>query len=383
MIQKSKIFFTTYRTELLFYFGFLTLLGMLFFLQSLYAEPNYDSTAPSWELIVNVFIDRLTAAYIWFLFTPCIIIIAQWLHTKLTNWFVLISVHILVGISFVVIHIIIYTFYIYFAHQSLPWMYAFLSEMKELNIGSYIWINLQKLNHIYRILYYCIIIAIHFAFEYFRRYNERELRASHLEFQLKETQLNTLQKQLQPHFLFNTLNSISSLMYISVDEADKMLTSLGDMLRISLERMNVQEIRLQEDIVFLERYLHIEQTRLGSRLQLETEFSPETLNALVPTMITQPLVENAIRHGISPKKEPSHLSIRSTRNENRLVIVIEDDGLGFSGSDTFQPSTGLGIKNTFQRLTLLYGNNYSLLFDSKQSGGVRVTLSIPFRIQSV
>ena len=234
----------------------------------------------------------------------------------------------------------------------------------------------------YRLLYYSIIIAIHFAFDYFRKYSERELRASQLEVQLKESQIRTLHQQLQPHFLFNTLNGISSLMYKSVDEADKMLTYLGDLLRISLERMNVQEVPLKDDIAFIERYLLIEKTRMGNRLIIKTNFHPDTLDALVPCMMAQPILENAIKHGIAPNVKQGTIIASSWRHAEKLYLQIEDDGKGLDGPIEQHLTNGYGIKNTIERLNILYGNNYSFTFTNRETGGLRVTLCIPFRMNT-
>jgi two-component system LytT family sensor kinase len=252
--------------------------------------------------------------------------------------------------------------------------------MPNISYLDYILTSIARVNHVYRLLYYSIIIAIHFAFDYFRKYTERELRASQLEVQLKEAQIRTLHQQLQPHFLFNTLNGISSLMYQSVDQADKMLTYLGDLLRISLERMNVQEVPLKDDIAFIERYLLIEKTRMGDRLNIKTNFQPDTLDALVPCMMAQPLLENAIKHGIAPLAKQGTIIASSWRVAEKLFLQIEDDGKGFSDSLEQHLTKGYGIKNTLERLKILYGNNHSLTFSNKETGGLRVTLSIPFRM---
>jgi LytS/YehU family sensor histidine kinase len=264
-----------------------------------------------------------------------------------------------------------------------PWMYGGIFEkMPDTTYGHYLISSFSQVNHVYRLLYYSIIIAIHFAFDYFRKYSDRELRASQLEVQLKEAQIRTLHQQLQPHFLFNTLNGISSLMYKSVDDADKMLTYLGDLLRISLERMNTQEVPLKDDIAFIERYLLIEKTRMGDRLIVRTNFHPDTLDALVPCMMAQPLLENAIKHGIAPHARQGNIVVTSWREAEKLFLQIEDDGNGLTKSIEESLTKGYGIKNTIERLNILYGRNYSLQFSNKETGGLRVTLSIPFRMET-
>ena len=374
-----------YKTELFFYFGFLTILGTAFFLQTIYIEPLWskEETTFTTELVVNIFIDRVVAAYLWLLLTPLIIWTAEKIGRRNLSFVQTIALHVLAGLFFTFTHIPIYSAYVFTMHAMIPWMYIGVFERyPDVTFFDYIFQSITRLNHVYRLLYYSIIIAIHFAFDYFRKYSDRELRASQLEVQLKESQIRTLHQQLQPHFLFNTLNGISSLMYKSVDEADKMLTYLGDLLRISLERMNVQEVPLKDDIAFIERYLLIEKTRMGSRLTVKTNFHPNTLDALVPCMMAQPILENAIKHGIAPNVRQGTIIASSWRHAEKLYLQIEDDGNGLDGPIEQHLTNGYGIKNTIERLNILYGNNYSFTFTNRETGGLRVTLCIPFRMNT-
>lgn len=381
MTMDMRSYWQRYRTELWFYFGFLSILGIAFFLQSVYADSYDGSTStPTRYEVINVLVDRVTAAYLWLVLTPFIIWSAERISSLRVPYLFLIITHFVTGLFFTFLHIPIYTSYVYGIHSFIPWMYSSVFErMPDISYLDYIAASMTKVNHVYRLLYYSIIIAIHFAFDYFRKYTERERRAAQLELQLKEAQIRTLHQQLQPHFLFNTLNGISSMMYRSVDTADKMLTYLGDLLRISLERMDVPEVRLKDDIAFIERYLLIEQTRIGDRLTVRTNFSPDTLDALVPCMIIQPLLENAIKHGIAPFAGPGSITATSQRDAERLVLQIEDTGPGLPGPLDQHLINGYGIRNTRERLQLLYGMNQSLTFANKASGGLRVTLSLPFR----
>lgn len=381
-MMTTRTYWQTYRTELLFYFGFLTMLGVAFFFQAIYAD-SYDVTAPAptSNEVINVLVDRLAAAYLWLVLTPAIIWSAEWISKRSLPFIVTVGMHFAAGIFFTFIHIPIYISYIYGIHSLIPWMYSGIFEkMADVSYLDYVISSLSRVNHVYRLLYYSIIIAIHFAFDYFRKFSERELRASQLEVQLKEAQIRTLHQQLQPHFLFNTLNGISSLMYSSVDQADKMLTYLGDLLRISLERMNVPEVPLKDDIAFIERYLLIEKTRMGDRLIVKTNFQPDTLDALVPCMMAQPLLENAIKHGVAPHSRTGTVIASSWRVAEKLFLQIEDDGPGFTAPLEQNLTKGYGIKNTLDRLSILYGQNYSLTFSNKENGGLRATLSIPYRM---
>jgi two-component system, LytTR family, sensor kinase len=377
------LFFKKHKTEFLFFAAILTLLGIVFSLQTIYAESPWGTSGeiPTTQIIINVFVDRIVGAYLWLALSPFIILNAEKISSKKIPFVGVIVLHMLAGVFFSSLHIPIYTTYIFALHSSIPWMYKdVFDKFTDFTFVNYTIASFVRVNHVYRILYYCIIIAIHFAFDYFRKYSEKELRTTQLEMQLKDAQLNTLQQQLQPHFLFNTLNSISSLMYKSVPDADRMLTSLGDLLRISLERMNVQEVVLKDDIAFIERYLLIEKIRMGERLVIETHFGPETLDSLVPCMIIQPILENAIKHGISPYIAKGKIIISSWREGKKLFLQIDDSGKGFTGKIDSYFARGYGLRNTLSRLQVLYGSNFSFDCSKGKCGGLSVTLSIPFRM---
>jgi two-component system, LytTR family, sensor kinase len=381
--MKLSMYWYKYRSELLFYFGFLTILGIAFFIQTIYVDALWseEPEKPTRELIINVFIDRVFAAYLWLLLTPLIIFVTEKISGKQFSIFITIVLHVVAALFFVFVHIPVYSIYVYSAHALAPWMYeGIFKKMPDVKIIDYVIGSMFRLNHVYRLLYYCILIAIHYAFDYFRKYTEREVHATQLEIQLKEAQLRTLHQQLQPHFLFNTLNGISSLMYKSIDEADKMLTYLGDLLRISLERMNIQEVPLKDDLAFIDRYLLIEKIRMGDRLEVKIDFHSDTLDALIPCMITQPILENAIKHGITQHLKKGTIVLSSWRNSDRLFIRIEDNGKGLNGAIEDNIKAGFGIKNTIERLKHLYVKDFSLSFYNIESGGLCVTLSIPFRI---
>lgn len=216
----------------------------------------------------------------------------------------------------------------------------------------------------------------------YRRSKDRTLIASRrqaqLEARLKESQLHSLSMQLQPHFLFNTLNSISSLMHFDVERADRMIAHLGQLLRISLDRMRRQEVPMQQELEFLESYLCIEQSRLGDRLTIVRHIDESVLSALVPSMVWQPLVENAIKHGIAPRKTGGVLTLRARRVDTKLELTIQDNGDGM-GRSTPKASNGVGIRNTMERLELLYPHRHEIRFSNTPGGGVTVTLRIPFR----
>src|SRR6266508_1295324 len=159
----------------------------------------------------------------------------------------------------------------------------------------------------FNVLIYWVIVSVSHAFDYYRQVQERELRAAELEKRLAQAKLQALQMQLNPHFLFNTLHAISALMHKDVEAADRMITRLSDLLRYALESTDAQEVPLRQELDFLNRYLEIEQTRFGDRLAVRMNIEPDALEALVPNLLLQPLVENAICHGLEPRARPGRI----------------------------------------------------------------------------
>ena len=210
-----------------------------------------------------------------------------------------------------------------------------------------------------------------------RTLRERELRAVQLEEQLTKTRLQVLKSQLQPHFLFNTMHSISSLMLTDVRAADRMLTRLGDLLRMSLELTGTQITTLRREIEFVSCYLEIEKARFNDRLRVTLDISPDTLDALVPHLLLQPLVDNAVKHGVSRLPGGGEIRIAATTRARQLKIEICDNGPGISNRGTL-PSSGLGLRITRERLRSLYGHEQSLELLGLPEGGTRAQVSIPF-----
>lgn len=228
---------------------------------------------------------------------------------------------------------------------------------------------------------YFAILGVVFAVAYYRRAREHELRAAQLASQLAEAQLSALRMQLHPHFLFNTLHAVSSLMRKDVEAADRMIVRLGDLLRLTLEEAGARETPLRREMELLERYLEIEQIRFRDRLQAQIEIEPETLDARVPGLILQPLVENAIRHGIAPRSAPGRITIRSWREDGWLRLQVSDNGAGLSATQLATLEEGVGLGNTRARLRQLYGENQSFELSGSEGGGLTASLSLPFRVE--
>ncbi len=199
-------------------------------------------------------------------------------------------------------------------------------------------------------LFYALTLGVSAALEAYRQLRERELHAAQLEAQLAQAQLQMLKMQLHPHFLFNTLNGITGLVRDHDNAAAvQMLVGLSELLRQTLESAGKQEVRLREELEWLELYLKLQQMRFSDRLQVHVEAAPDTLDALVPNLITQPLVENAIRHGLAPRIAPGLITLSARRQGARLELQISDDGVGLPDDWQRERQSGLGLANTEAR----------------------------------
>jgi two-component system, LytTR family, sensor kinase len=230
---------------------------------------------------------------------------------------------------------------------------------------------------------YWAIVGFHHAVVYYGQAQDRTLRASQLETRLAEAQLQALQRQLHPHFLFNTLNAISALMHRDVEAADTMLAKLSDLLRMALDQPGVQEVPLKDELDFLQKYLEIEQARFGDRLSVRYDIAPETLDALVPNLLLQPLVENSVRHAVAVRIEPGTIEVTARRVADRLELQVRDNGPGLPKGRVPGNGSGVGLANTRSRLEHLYGAAHSLAFAEPPAGGLAVVVTIPFHADDV
>ncbi|MFO1461865.1 MAG: histidine kinase [Verrucomicrobiota bacterium] len=247
------------------------------------------------------------------------------------------------------------------------------------------------------LLAYGAVTGLVHSVYFHRRLRERERRELLLESHLARARLDTLQAQLQPHFLFNSLNAITALLRRDPRLAETTLVSLSELLRMALSQTGRQEGSLREELEFVGRYLEIQQTRFGDRLRVEQEIEPAALDCRVPTLVLQPLVENAIRHGIEPAGRPGIVRLSASRRGATLVLTVEDDGVGFGGSGGAVPlnpppqissstsgagGTGIGLANLHDRLRALYGSLQKLELLPRASGGATVRVEGPWGVSS-
>jgi hypothetical protein len=232
---------------------------------------------------------------------------------------------------------------------------------------------------------YAVIVCAWHAWDYHRKYRDREAEAADLNMRLARAQLEALRMQLNPHFLFNTLNAISGLMLNDVNAANKMLTRLGELLRLTLEARDQQEVSLAQELKFLNCYLEIQRIRFGNRLNVAMDIEPTTLEARVPNLVLQPIAENAIRHTMEPPNGGGEIRFRTARENGSLLLEVVDHGEGLksqNGVETWSESPvrhHIGLVNTRERLQKLYGVHQSLALKENPEGGVTVSIRIPFR----
>jgi hypothetical protein len=228
-------------------------------------------------------------------------------------------------------------------------------------------------------IYFIIAAAAH-AMAFYRHAEERERQSLALVASRNQAKLDALRHQLHPHFLFNTLNAISTLVHRDPKAADSLIGDLGDLLRVSLQT-NTHEVTLARELELLEHYLAIAQVRMGERLRIVREIDPATLEAHVPTLILQPLVENALRHGIEPRLAPGTLTIRARREDDLLRLTVADDGVGLDLTVARHARQGIGLANCEERLRTLHDGRARLDIVAQPAGGVRVDVVLPFRTE--
>jgi two-component system LytT family sensor kinase len=353
-------------TKWLLIFGVWTLFGLFFASQFALQNQLSENPISFWRILSW----QLASGYAWFVVSPIIFWLSKRFPFDDGRWKTSVPIHVVASIV-VSLGILVIDSYV------LPK----LGYLARFNLTSF-WETFKILffvNFHFSIAIYWGTVAIHQAILNYRKYRERELQTSQLEARLAQSRLQVLKMQLHPHFLFNTLNAISELVHRDPDIADRMLTDLSDLLRMSFENLEVQEIPLKQELEFLRKYLEIEQTRFHDRLEVKMDIAADTLDASVPNMILQPLVENAIKHGISPKADGGHINIGASRNNGHLHLSVSDDGVGIAENDAKLIAEGVGLSNTRRRLKHLYGSGHKFELLPEGDHGVSVVLDIPYK----
>ena len=310
---------------------------------------------------------EFTYAYLWALLTPCVLWLAKRFPVDQRNWYRAAPLHATACVLIVAVQKSAYVLLV--PAYSPHWQVHDLAS----------WLRSVVVSLDYGVLLYGIVLLIHYAVEYYARYQEGRIKGSQLETRLAQAQLNALKMQLHPHFLFNTLHSISTLVNEDPEAAEAMIARLSELLRISLENTGAQEVPLSQELEFVERYLEIEQIRFEDRLRISFDIDPQTLDARVPNLILQPLVENAIRHGIA-HNAGGKVEVRSSLAGGKLLLQVLDDGVGLASPGLRRP--GLGLSNTRARLEAIYGKEHDFVLRNASNGGVEAAIRMPFQPQA-
>jgi two-component system LytT family sensor kinase len=357
-----------WRTIILVFLGW-TLFGVFFALQ------NYVNAAYVGQPLFfpGALVSWLICGYAWAMLTPLVIYLARKFPLERPKLKQNLPLHLFAAFAAAFLHLSIFILaqQLFFGNEQKPFVF---------------WQSFQRLSafefHV-DLLVYWILVGIWHLREINRRYLEREretarlaLETAQLETKLAEARLDALKMQLHPHFLFNTLNSISVLMLEDVPAANKMLVRLSELLRVALKSESVREVSLEAELEFLRGYLEIEQTRFQDRLTVEFAIEKETLDARIPNLILQPIVENAIRHGIALRAEAGKILIESRRKNGFVELIVSDNGAGSRNSSA--NLNGIGLKNTRERLEKLYGKHQEFEIISGASGGWQVKIKIPY-----
>jgi sensor histidine kinase YesM len=346
------------------FIGFWTIIGLSFASQFYLSSALFGYHTVTWGQAISV---TLGDWYVWALLSLPIVWFARRFPLQRRNWGKLVVIHTAASLVVCILYVVIRAGVGQLQNPLLGMTTTFGGTIQKLLLK----------NSFLNLLIYWIIVSVSLAFDYYRKFRDREVQAADLERRLAEAKLMALQMQLNPHFLFNALHTISALMHKDVEAADSMIARLSELLRLALENTDANLVPLRQELDFLRRYLEIEQTRFGDRLRVNMDFSAETLEAQVPNLVLQPLVENAIRHGVEPHRKRGLIELRAHRKGARLVIEVHDNGESVGDFDSLRE--GVGLSNTRARLEHLYGSAQRFELDRSDKTGLVARMSIPFQ----
>ncbi len=347
-----------------------TALGLFMFSQGMVQKLFSKDPNPWWHHLTS----WMVGVYVWFLITPIVLWLGRRFPLERKHWIRRTATHLVISVAISIVQ--------------LAWEAAILRSLRLfptiMTSFAATLVFLLIIGFHQGILTYWTILAVQYGFGWYRRYQERkqealrlELRSSQLESQLVQAHLSTLKMQLQPHFLFNTLNAIMVLVRQQKGrEAEEMLGRLSDLLRCVLDDVDAQEVPLRRELEYLQLYLSIEQVRFQDRLRVEIAADPGVLDAAVPHMVLQPIVENAIRHGIGRSSSAGSIRISACLVNGTLEMKVQDDGLGLAPAGPGR-APGIGLANTRARLNQLYGDAARLSVENGEHGGVSATVVLP------
>lgn len=332
-----------------------TLIGV-FFASQTYIGSSYAQRPLTWAQAVTV---GLTAWYVRAALSPIVGVLARRFPVSRGQLARRVLLHVAAGLAWSAV-----------ATIAIQWVLTALVGVSRL--------ALSPVEFHTSFLTYVVLVGLTQGTDYHRRYRDQEIAASRLEAQLATARLDLLRMQLNPHFLFNALNDISELMHEDVERAERMVEDLSELLRLSLRYAGAPEVPLSEEVGFLRRYLDLEQMRFQDRLDTDVDVQPDALNARVPYLILQPLVENAVRYAVAPPLERGRVEVRGRADGEALVLEVYDDGPGV-GPHVGKEREGIGLRSTRERLRESYGAAHRFEMTDLAGGGFCVRLELPLR----
>jgi hypothetical protein len=310
-------------------------------------------------------IGKFVEAWTWALLTPVVLLVDRKLTSTYQSVVRVAAAHLVLSIPFSVVHTYLAGIFLY----PIPGIYW--NPIKSTEFAIYFYLGGWGT--------YCAIIGVLQTFKYYNHYMRSQVELARVEKSLVESHLNALRLQLEPHFLFNTLNAISSELAANPELAREMIEDLGVLLRQSIDCQGSKEITLAQELALLDRYLAIQKLRFGDRIDVRIEVEPETLSAMVPSMFLQPLVENAIRHGLEGRLSGGNILVSTGQCDGQLCLKVVDDGTGLPPQWQIDTSAGLGISVTRERLQTLYPapGEHDFTVSRRRGAGTEVAIRIP------
>ncbi len=316
-----------------------------------------------WEVAVG----QYQRALLWAVLAPLVIFLKGAVPLRSGRWAGGVGFHLVVSFLVMAAYFLLRSLYLYVESET----------RATSGFAQFAWQGFYGRNLI-DMAYYWAVIGVSYALETKEKYQRESLKAAQLESRLIETELKALKHQLNPHFLFNTLNTISVLVRDARNEqAVSLIARLSSLLRMSLDNTRVQTVTLKQELEFLSSYLEIQQARFGERLKYTAHAEPEALRAVIPNLILQPIVENAIMHGIAQKSAPGHVRIDARVHEGKLEVEVSDDGPGIC-VEKGRVKEGIGLTNTRERLERHFGKGHQMVLKSEKGRGVTVGLVLPY-----
>jgi len=337
-----------------------TLIGLFFSTQIYFILSIAQEKTITWWYAIR---STVPDWYVWAIFTIFILQLSRRFRVERVGWRTALLVHIPSSLAFSVLHVALAV--------------SVLNVFETMSGHTISWWSKFRLNFLmtfhWDVFTYWAIVGFGLSIDFYHSYQERKVKAIQLEAKLVQAQLQALKMQMHPHFLFNTLNSISVLMNTDIAGARNMISRLGDFLRLTLQSSGTQEIPLRQELEFLNCYLEIEKVRFQDRLTVKTDIDPLAMDLSVPNLILQPIVENAIRHAIAPRSTSGRIEITAGMQNENLCLQVKDNGPGIR----LPVPDGLGLKNTKARLTQMYGDYYRFNESNPAEGGTLVSIHIP------